>query len=330
MSPRNADCAESPISTNSELLSTVVASAQNGMTICRVAAPVIRGVTWLMNKPHDDDRQHAGRVDRVGQQERRERGHEHGDALEHRVIHPATHLPADQADQTAAQHAAAVRQDQQPGDVPAGQVLLADGHADRQSVEHECGAVVDQALGAQHGHRAPRQVAGQDADGGRVGRGEGGAEHPGRPPLQAESVRHHRDRRGGGDDEDRAREDDDPQVVADLAQRGGQALPVEQRRQEEQEHDLRRQLRVTQVRREPHQHADQHQQDRRSDRVAARERATHDQGDPEQTTISSPSTGPSWTEIASTSAQHGPAAVDHDVRPADPRRLVGGQEDAPR
>src|SRR6476620_6401196 len=48
---------------------------------------------------------------------------------------------------------------------------------------------------------------------------------------------------------------------------------------------------------------------------------------PSRTTISRPSTGPSWTEIASTSAQHGPAAVDHDVRPADPRRLVGGQED---
>ena len=41
-----------PTSTKSALLSTVVASAQKGITICRVAAAVIRGVTWLMNSPH--------------------------------------------------------------------------------------------------------------------------------------------------------------------------------------------------------------------------------------------------------------------------------------
>ena len=50
-SPRKADWAETPTSTNSALLRTVVDSAQNGMTICRVTAPVIRGVTWLMNSP---------------------------------------------------------------------------------------------------------------------------------------------------------------------------------------------------------------------------------------------------------------------------------------
>ena len=67
--------------------------------------------------------------------------------------------------------------------------------------------------------------------------------------------------------------------TTDLAQRGGEALPVEQRRQEEQEHDLRRQLGVAQVGHEPDQDPDQHQQDRRGDRVAARERTAQDQGD---------------------------------------------------
>ena len=85
----------------------------------------------------------------------------------------------------------------------------------------------------------------------------------------------------GGDDQGGAGEDDDAQVVTDLAQRGGQALPVEQRRQEEQEHDLRRQLHLGQLRHEPNQHADQHQQDRGRDRISARERATHDQGNPQ-------------------------------------------------
>jgi len=42
---RTADWAEIPMRTNSTLLSTVVDSAQNGMTSCRVTALVIRGVT---------------------------------------------------------------------------------------------------------------------------------------------------------------------------------------------------------------------------------------------------------------------------------------------
>jgi hypothetical protein len=45
VSPRTADCAEIPTSTNSALLRTVVDSAQNGMAICRATAPVIRGAT---------------------------------------------------------------------------------------------------------------------------------------------------------------------------------------------------------------------------------------------------------------------------------------------
>jgi hypothetical protein len=43
--PRNAALAETPTSTNRALLSTVVDRAQNGTTICRVTAPVIREVT---------------------------------------------------------------------------------------------------------------------------------------------------------------------------------------------------------------------------------------------------------------------------------------------
>ena len=51
LKPRTADWAETPTSTNSALLCTVVDSAQNGMAICRVTAPVMRGATWLMNNP---------------------------------------------------------------------------------------------------------------------------------------------------------------------------------------------------------------------------------------------------------------------------------------
>ncbi len=101
VSPRNADCAERPTSTKSALLSTVVDSAQNGMMICRVAAPVIRGVTWLMNSPQETTASTPDASIEVGQQERRERSHQHRDALEHRVVHPLAELPAQQPDQAA-------------------------------------------------------------------------------------------------------------------------------------------------------------------------------------------------------------------------------------
>ena len=126
--------------------------------------------------------------------------------------------------------------------MPAGELLLADRNAHSQPVEDEGGAVVDQALGAEHGDRAARQVAGQDADGRRVGRRQRGAEDPGRPPCEAESVSGGGDRGSSGGDQRGAGEDHDPQVVADLPQRGRQALPVQQRGQEHEQHDLRRQL----------------------------------------------------------------------------------------
>ena len=91
----------------------------------------------------------------------------------------------------------------------------------------------------------------------------------------------HGDRGGGGEDQRRAGEHHDPEVVADLPQRGGQALPVEQRGQEQQQHHLRRQLGLPQARHEADQHPHQHEQDGRRDRVTARQSAAGDQGDPE-------------------------------------------------
>jgi hypothetical protein len=90
------------------------------------------------------------------------------------------------------------------------------------------------------------------------------------------------DRGSGGEDQHGAGQDHDPQVVADLPQRSREALPAQQRGQEEEEHDVRRQLGLPQARREPEQHPDQHEQDGRRDRLAPRERAAGDQGDPEQ------------------------------------------------
>ena len=94
-------------------------------------------------------------------------------------------------------------------------------------------------------------------------------------------MRRGRDRCGGGEDQHGAGEDHDPQVVADLSQRGGQALPVEQHRQEQQQHNLRRQLGLAEVRHETDEHTHEHQQDRRCDRVATGQRTAHDQGDAE-------------------------------------------------
>ena len=103
---------------------------------------------------------------------------QHRDVLEHRIVHAPAQLPADQADQRAREHPAAVGEHHQPGHVQRAEVLLADGHADREPVDHQRGAVVDQALRPQHGDDAPGQRPRQYADRGGVGRRDGRARAP--------------------------------------------------------------------------------------------------------------------------------------------------------
>ena len=227
-----------------------------------------------------DDREHPGGVHQVGEQERRERRDQHGHVLEGGVVDPAADPRAQQADEATGQDATSVRDDEQPADRSEPQLLLTDGHGDRDAEDHESGAVVDEALRPQHGDDAPRQGAGEHADGGGVGRRERGAQDPRRTPAHPQQVvggRRHRAR--GRRDEHRADQYHDAQVATDLAQGGREALPVEQRRQEHQQNHLGRQLHLAQAGHEPQQGADRQQGDRRGDGQLLGQGATQHQGD---------------------------------------------------
>jgi hypothetical protein len=228
----------------------------------------------------DDDGEHPRGVHEVGQQKGGEGGDQHGDVLQRGVLDPPSHRRAEQPDQPTREHSPAVGKGQEPRDRPDAQLLLAHRDPDRDRVDHQGGAVVDEALGPQHGHGPAGQGSGQHADGRGVGRRDGRAEHPRRAPRHPEQeVRDRRHRRGTGHHQDRAGEDDNPQVAADLAQGGREALPVEQGGQEHQQHDLRRQLHLAQRRHEPEHHADRQQGDRRRDGELLGQGAAHQQRD---------------------------------------------------
>lgn len=78
--------------------------------------------------------------------------------------------PVTHARTTPATATAAVRQQQQPGDVQRPEMVLAGGDADGEAVKDQGGAVVDQTLGAQHGNRPARQGTSQGGERGGIGR----------------------------------------------------------------------------------------------------------------------------------------------------------------
>ncbi len=75
------------------------------------------------------------------------------------------------------------------------------GDSYREAVDDQCGAVVDQRLGAQQCDVALGQQPGHDADCGGVRRCHGGAQDPGRAPRQAEGVGERGHGPGGDDDQ---------------------------------------------------------------------------------------------------------------------------------
>ena len=220
-------------------------------------------------------------MDRIGEQEGSERDDENGDVLEHGIVHTFADLPVHHRDQRAGGNPAAVGEHREPGDMGDAELLAADGNADGEAIDHQRGAVVDQALGPQHSHDSPRQRPGQHPDGGGVGGRDRGPQHPARSPGHAECVggRSHCGRRGHH--QRGTGENDHAHIASDLAQRRGQALPVEQRREEQQQDDLGRQAGLAQGRDESDQHSDQHQQDRRCHRVSTSEGTAHHHRDAE-------------------------------------------------
>ena len=118
-------------------------------------------------------------------------------------------------------------------------------------VDHQGGAVVGEALRFQQHEVPARQGPAERRDRGRVRRRDGGTQDQAGGEGHAEQLCGTGDREGGGHRQQRAEQHDPAQVPLDGAQRGGQALPEQQGRQEQQQHRLRRQLDPPQRRHEP-------------------------------------------------------------------------------
>ncbi len=185
-----------------------------------------------------EDGNHTAAVDHFGQQERRKRGQQAQRPLLLGRVDPFAQQGHRQADQQARGDPAEVGGDEPADQIGAADLGPADGDVDGDGIEHQRRAVVDEALGAQHRHLAARQPLRQAGHGGRVGGGEHGAQDRRRVRLHAQRPCRPRHRHRGGDHQGDAEEDDDAQVRPDLTETRVQALPVQDCRQEQQQHDL--------------------------------------------------------------------------------------------
>jgi hypothetical protein len=155
----------------------------------------------------------------------------------------------------------------------------------RRGVEHQGDRVVQEALGLQDRDAAPgkMQAVGDRDDGDLVGRRHDGPEDGGDRPAESDrrvrDARHRRDRR---DDEPDREEEDGPDVPPVLAERRVHGLPVEERREEDEEHEVGLELDVRQAGDEAEAEPAEDQDDRIRNADADGERAEEHDGDEER------------------------------------------------
>ena len=196
--------------------------------------------------------EHAGDADRLGRQVREVGGDEGDRDLDRRVVEPAAHGGDDRADADADRDPADRADDELAARLQQAEAAGDDGRH-RELVGDEGGAVVDQAL-ALDDRDDPVRDAQLAADRGRrdgIGGRDDRAEDERRRPVEAEHVV------GDGGDADHRRQDepdrkqrDRPDVSAKLAKRREERRRVEDRRQEDQEDEVRVELDLRRARHE--------------------------------------------------------------------------------
>jgi hypothetical protein len=129
-------------------------------------------------------------------------------------------------------------QHQKPGQVGRCDRFLCGHETNRDAVDDQRGPVVDRTLCTQRCQLPGGQSPAEGSHRRGVGGGDRSTDDPGRPPGQSQCVPDHGDCPGRSDHQERAGEDDPAKEAAHLPQRGGQALPVQQRRQEQQQHQF--------------------------------------------------------------------------------------------
>ena len=233
------------------------------------------------HEPGHDHGHHAAGVHELGEQERHERGQHAERSFAQRVVQAAPDEHDQRAGQQPGADAAGVGAQEAARQPERSRPTAVDRRGDGDREQHQRRPVVDEALGAQRRQRAPGQPFRQSGDRRRVGRRQHRAQHPRRPALHAQCLGRPRHRRHRDDDEHDAGQDDHPQVRADLAQARVQALPVEDRGQEQQQDDVGIELDVGQPGDETEQASRAQQQHRRRDAVAPSQRRPDQHGDAE-------------------------------------------------
>ena len=212
-------------------------------------------------QPGDDNADHAGGVDLLGDDVRRERRQEAQPGVEHRVGHVLADEADDHEEHEPHEDAAAGGDEEVAGhDLP--------GHRDRgrrdgRVQRDQCGRVVEQRLPLEDRDDAPRK-ADPAADRGRghsVRRRDDRTDREGRPPAEVGQERMHQDRdtHGGEGDQADRQQQDRATVRVEVDQARLERCGVQQRREQAEEHHLRLQLHVRDERqvRADHSHHDQ-------------------------------------------------------------------------
>lgn len=180
--PRIADCSSNPTSTKRAPLSRKVDIDQTATVVCFAGGLDHARPCLAYHESADDDGQHTGCVDHLGEQERGEWSQDGHHVPEQRVIQPMAYLHHQPSGGKAGRGTARVGEQEQPCEVPAAEMLFAHGDTNSDAVDDQCGAIVDQTLGAQHGQIAPRQRASERSYRRRIGRRDGRSQRPCRRP----------------------------------------------------------------------------------------------------------------------------------------------------
>ena len=196
----------------------------------------------------------AGEAELLGRQVGGVAAHERDRDLDRRIVEALAHLGDHPADGEADRGAAEAGVDELRTGLPGAEAAGEHGR-DRDLVGDQRGRVVDQRLALDDRHDAARdaEAPGDRGRGDGVGGGDDRAEHERGGPRHAvdHRVGDHRDAAGGGEHEPDRERADRPDVLPQLPQPGEVRRRVEQRRQEDQQHEVWLELEVRDARDEP-------------------------------------------------------------------------------
>ena len=148
-----------------------------------------------------------------------------------------------------------------------------------EAVKDQCGGIVGEAFAFEHDDQSPRHTEPPRDGEGRhhVRRRDDRAKQERHAPLPAEQIMQcDGDRAGGEHHAAECQQCDGPEVEAELAPAHRDAGRVDQRRQDDEQHDLRCQLDAWQARDERQRNARDHQEDRRRDLEPLRQHRDRD------------------------------------------------------